>query len=249
MGVFWIIAVLFLKLQHFSSEVQKWLQQFVYSSLVLNSGTISGKTTKPIKSSHPVFICIQQHTDAEVHEPFVLLLYGKQKLQGKGGRERKHERVREPCGESLWTSVTSNNFDGKCFSRFGGTEVAATVAHLQVECLPLCICLLLWTDWWMDLRRFSLGHPGGSYHRLTSQLWMEVSLLFVEWRVWIWASNSASEKMDKDFSRAESTEYGGTQKEMTDDNQELPPSLLSKHTRTQETHAQARAHTHRSTNR
>lgn len=91
----------------------------------------------------------------------------------------------------------------------------------------------------------------------TGSSWWFIShtLLRSGWRFLcsLWDEESEPEyqillqETDKDFSWAESNKCGGTQEEMSDDNQELPPSLLSKHTHRK--HTQERAHTHRSTNR
>lgn len=81
----------------------------------------------------------------------------------------------------------------------------------------------------MDLNpQPSTRHPGASYYRHTSQACCVIR------------------RKDEDFRPADSSDHGGTQKEMSDDNQDLPPSLLSKHT--QETHrrrhVRARTYTH-----
>lgn len=71
----------------------------------------------------------------------------------------------------------------------------------------------------------STGHPGALNYRHTSQAWICCVI----------------RRKDEDFSPADSSDRGGTQKEMSDDNQDLPPSLLSKHT--QETHRRRHVHT------
>lgn len=79
--------------------------------------------------------------------------------------------------------------------------------------------------------------------------WMEVSLLFVkskfEHQILLRSQTSAEDRKISAEQRALNVE--GHKKEMSDDNQELPTSLLSKHTHRK--HTLARAHTHRSTNR